>query len=203
MRDTSGAFTSGERTLAQATAGPLGLGLTSSGSYTVRGVRRPIHLLALVGLAAIVAGCGSGSAFSPALPQRVQRAIVKTFPLLAYVPTELPAGYHYSEYFSSSQDDFGLSFTRPGGTPDDLGFRVRNAHCPGGALHTFRVSGVRIRWGGTYEDQEAWRCFTRDHVPVIVSASRSIFGDDSLNTPKRFHDALELARLVANVEHIR
>ncbi len=69
-------------------------------------------------------------------------------------------------------------------------------------MHIFSMNGVRIRWGGTYEDQEAWRCFTRSHVSVVITAGRSISGDDSLDTPRRLHDAQDLARLVAYIKHI-
>jgi hypothetical protein len=127
---------------------------------------------------------------------------VKSFGRLAYVPTRLPPGYHYTERFSYGQNDFGLSFNKRRDTHDQLGYTVREAHCPGGAMHVFRVNGVRIRWSGTYEDQQAWRCVTSGNVSLIISASRSISGDSPLNTPRRVHDALLLARVVANIRHI-
>lgn len=169
---------------------------------TVREVRRPIYLLALVSLAAAVTGCGSGFAFSPALPQPVQRAIAKDDPTLAYFPTRLPSGYHYAEHFSNRPNDFGLSFSNPREMHSQLGYHVREAHCPGGAMHIFGLNGAHIRWSGTYEDQQAWRCLTSDNVSFVISASRSISGDSVLNTPRRFHDAMVLARVVANIKHI-
>lgn len=167
-------------------------------------------MLVLLSLAATVAACGSGSGSSPGsdsgsasvVPRRVQQAIAKSDPDLAYVPTELPSGYRYSTH-SAGPDNVDIWFSARGGTPDELGFHVRKAHCPGGATHTFTVNGVPVSWSGTYEDQEAWRCFTHNNVPVIVSASRSISGDSALNTPRRRHDAMILAGLAANAERIR
>lgn len=162
---------------------------------------------ATIGIVAVatLAACGSSSrtdsssTYSQVIPQNVQRHIVKSFGRLAYVPTRLPPGYHYTNHFSYGPTDFGLSFDK---RHDHLGYTVREAHCPGGAMHVFRVNGLRIRWSGTYEDQQAWRCVTSGNVSLIVGASRSISGDSALNTPKRVHDALLLARVVANIRHI-
>lgn len=162
-----------------------------------------MYLLALVSLAATVTGCGSASGFSTALPQPVQRAIAKNDPGLAYFPTRLPPGYHYTEHFSNGPNDFGLSFSKSREMHDQLGYQVREANCRGGAMHIFRLNGARIRWSGTYEDQQAWRCFTSDNVSFIISASRSISGDSALDTPRRLHNALVLARVVANIKHVR
>ena len=96
-----------------------------------------MYLLALVSLAATVTGCGSASGFSTALPQPVQRAIAKNDPGLAYVPTRLPPGYHYTEHFSYGPNDFGLSFNksqrpaRPARLPRSGRPTVR-----GGAMHS-------------------------------------------------------------------
>jgi hypothetical protein len=170
-------------------------------------VARPVHLLAALSLAATVSACGSGSgpasnsSFSSVLPQHVQRTIAKDAPVIAYVPRWLPAGYRYSKH-SLSGNESDLWFSKPGETPDALGLHVREAHCPGGATHTFRVRGMTVSWSGTYEDQQAWRCFTHDATPLVISASRSISGDSALDTPQRRQDALLLARLAANTEHI-
>jgi hypothetical protein len=137
------------------------------------------------------------------IPQSVQREIEKSFGRLAYVPTRLPPGYHYSQHFSYSPTDFGLSFNKRGDVHDQLGYTVREAHCPGGTMRVFRVNALRIRWSGTYEDQQAWRCIKSGNASLIVSASRSISGDSALDTPKRVHDALVLARVVANIRHIQ
>ncbi len=156
-------------------------------------------LLAVLGVLAVVVSCGSTSRFdfSAVVPENVQRKIAELHPQLAYFPTAVPT-------FSDAPGTFILEFSGPGGA-DALSFgvaRLAHSRCPSAAMHTFQVDGIRVRWAGTVEDQHAWRCIRRDHVTVGVSASRSVFGDNQLNTPFRRIDALILARMVAHVRYI-
>jgi hypothetical protein len=167
-------------------------------------VKQTVWLLAVVAAVATAASCGSGSKYTSALSNNLQRAVVKTLPRFAYVPTRLPAGYHYSDY-TLSRYGFDAWFSKAGETPNQLGYHVVvKARCAamGSAMHSFTMNGVTVSWSATYEDQQAWRCVTRDHVPFVVSASRSIAGDDVLTTRKTRDDARDLVRLVAYTKQI-
>lgn len=166
-------------------------------------VRSAGRVAALLAVGAAV-GCGSSSTISVALPQRLQREVAKTEPILAFVPTRLPPGYRYADH-SVTRSGFDIWFSKAGEAPDQLGFHVRKASCAtqGSAMHAFHINGAVVSWSATYEDQEAWRCFARGSVRFVISASRSIPGDDSLDTPRRLHHALDLVRLVAYVRHIK
>jgi len=160
-----------------------------------------------VGVIALATACGSsGSALSPVLPQSSQHAIAKENPLLAYVPTALPAGDHYSGRFSNVHDEVGLTFAGPTGSHRGFTFgaeQLSHSPCPAlGTMHVFALNGVRVRWSGTFVDQQAWRCIERGGVTARIFAARSIAGDDSLGTPKARADALELARIVAGATYI-
>ena len=156
-----------------------------------------IRALALAAAAVVVT--------SIAVPYRIQRTIVHADPMVAYIPTRLPAGYRSAKY-ASDRRGFGIWFNNPVRSPNDLGYDVLVAACStaGRPMHTFiSLNGVRVRWSATYEDQHAWRCLTRDGMAVILTASRSVAGDDSLITPRQRHDALDLVRLIASSERLR
>ncbi len=140
------------------------------------------------------------SANVAAVPHRVQRQIARLHPRLAFVPTLLPPGYHYAKWIAG-RGGFDISFDNPERTPNDLGYDVVKADCAaaGQAMKTFRMNGVNVSWSATYEDQQAWRCLKVGHTTLVLTASRSVAGDDALNTPSRRRDALDLVRLVAYV----
>jgi hypothetical protein len=119
-------------------------------------------------LAAIAASCGSGSASSPAVPHNVQDATAKNFPQFAYVPTRLPAGYHYAGH-SFSPTGFDLYFSKRGHGPGQLdyavgplksytGLTLSCAKLPG-ATKTFTVNGVKVSWTANGGGDYTRRCF--------------------------------------------
>jgi len=144
-----------------------------------------------------------GAIAGVAVPYRVQLAIEKSHPVLAYAPRRLPHGYQYAKYLDG-RHGFDLWFNNSARAPDDLGYDAVKAACrtAGHSMHTFRANGVLVFWSATYEDQRAWRCLTRAGTTVILTASRSVSGDDMLNSPSRRRDALDLVRLVAFSERL-
>ena len=158
-------------------------------------------LLAAVAGLWVVPSIAAGTA-SPAVPARVQRALARAHPTLAYVPTRLPAGYHYSTHVVG-RTGFDVWFSKPGEAPDQLGYHVAQASCSLRGEHTFRMNGITVFWSATYEDQQAWRCLRLAGRPVVVTASRSVPGDEALNTPARRRRALDLVRLVVYLQRIR
>jgi hypothetical protein len=150
----------------------------------------------------MLAGCGS--AHLP-VSSRVQSLIEKAHPGVAFVPTRLPAGYRYWKY-NSGRSGFGIFFSKPrqGLPPAQLGYGTGFGACGtyGSAMHTFTMNGVPVQWSATYEDQQAWRCLTTTKRTLIIDASWSISGDDSLKTPKQLSDARDLTAVVAYSKRI-
>jgi hypothetical protein len=154
-------------------------------------VRQFGYVLAFVGVAALLTSCGSGSSFSPVLPKNVQRRIAKEDGSFADVPTALPKGSYYEGRFHDAAIEFGLTFR-------SFSFIVGDGHCPTVSAHIFQIGAVPVRWAGREEDQHAWRCITRGHVRVVISAYHSLHGGNELLG----REALLLARVVAHVRYI-
>jgi hypothetical protein len=164
-----------------------------------------VHRVWLASCAAAALAIVTGaSASGPIVPLSIQRTIKRHHPEIAYLPTRLPAGDLYRSW-GDGRNAFSIWF---GITQPRLGFHVSRSPCSrmhslmGDPRRTFRVNGVKVYWSATTEDQQAWRCFTVGHTPILLSSSQSIFGDDYLNTPTRVRDALDLARLIARVRRI-
>ncbi len=153
-------------------------------------------LLAIVGLMVWQPG---GPHYSAAVPVSVQETIARENPKLAYFPTRLPAGFQYASD-DVSQYGFDLYFTGAG----QPSFGVGSGYCypRGDAMHTFTLSGVSVSWSATYEDQQAWRCVNSGGTSVLIQATASVSGDDSLNNSIQRQDALNLATLVAYAKPI-
>ena len=109
----------------------------------------------------LVIGLAAAATSSPAVPLRAQQAIrVRVEPLLAYVPSSLPAGYHYARWMQAHSRPRGLTIwfrwrrlRDPG-----LGFNVAEG-CPefGEPMKTYRFGRVSVRWSTTYTDAQARR----------------------------------------------
>lgn len=186
--------------MAQPTCPPLAC---RRGGCTVPVVRRPGPALGILLLALVAAGGALGSGRPPAMPLSLERSIAKSLPVLAYFPTRIPAPWHYSDHAFNrfGRPGFDLWFSKPG-EPDLLGYHVVEGLCPGYAMHTFRMNKVTVRWSATYEDQKAWRCFSKGHIAFSVLASASVPGDDNLTTARRRRDALTLVQLIAYIKRI-
>lgn len=130
------------------------------------------------------------------VPASVLRAIERHNPQVAYVPTRLPAGYHFEAFQDYPSKGFDLYF---GTTQPTLGFHAQPEPCSamGPAVKSFRVNGFRVYWSATYADQQAWRCLRHGRTRIVLSSSQSIPGDDTTSTPAKRNDALDLVRLVA------
>lgn len=150
--------------------------------------------------ALLVAGfiCSAAPAVTAAaVPPPVQQAVKKSYPQFPYVPTVLPAGFRYVKW-QRAKIGFDIYFGRQSALPD-LGFHALKVSCAtyGHAMKTFRLNGVDVYWSATYEDQQAWRCITGNHLHLVLSSNRSVPGDETTTTAADRRDALYLARLVA------
>jgi hypothetical protein len=114
---------------------------------------------------------------------------------MAYLPTQLPAGYGFLKWGSDSHG-FEVAF---GPTlSQEIVFDVFPNECSvmGNSMHTFNVNGVNVEWSATHSDAQAWRCLSVNGQTVVISATRAIAGDDSLDTSQGLTDAQQLADAV-------
>lgn len=161
----------------------------------VRGWSRlSLSAVLFLGGSVAVAGCGGGKAavstdastataanaptiavasVLPLVPLRTQRAIKRSAPAYAYVPTRMLVGYRYSQWKLERSGGGGqfvtLWFHRR--TWPDVAFTAgsKQYNCPGG--RTVWAHGGKIYWSGNNEnDQYAWVCVTgrKSHIVQLV-----------------------------------
>ncbi len=139
------------------------------------------------------------------IPRRVQRAIEKTYPSLAYGPEWLPSDYHFGLY-TRYRKFFVVAFAS-GMYAEALSWSVvkaSKASCDPAGWKPYRLNRVTVYWGGTPGDQDAWRCIARGGTRIKLNAGGSVSGDDGhLDTRKKRRDALVLAKTVAYAEPLR
>jgi hypothetical protein len=141
------------------------------------------------------------SAADPAVPAKVQAAIARAHPRLAYAPTRLPANYHYISW-RRGRRGFDIYFGRRRSA--EIGFHVNTFLCAayGHPMRTFHENGQAVAWSATYENQQAWRCITRGTTHIGIIATATIPGDDALTSRTRRKHARTLVRLVAYARRI-
>ncbi len=162
-----------------------------------------VRNLALIVAAAVMSAglmsttASSAPMASPIVPARVQQTIRKRVdPVLAYIPTYLPAGYHFDQW-AYSQTSLGVVFTRRRGQVPEVSFNVSRDPCPlSRAMRTIRSSGMTVYWSTTYEDAEAWSCVKRGNVRLLFLVGGP--GDGLKTAPK----AEALARMIVSAKRI-
>jgi hypothetical protein len=140
------------------------------------------------------------------VPSRVQRAIKKHSPGVAYVPTRLPQGYSYLKYASYGHNGFNLSFTCCDDNMPLIGFdayayspKLSCSQLEPAPAKTFRIDGVVIKWSlmGNHE-QTAWRCLRNGRGRVRIS----VFGERPHSEGLSWRTPRQLARMVASTRPI-
>jgi hypothetical protein len=138
------------------------------------------------------------------VPSRVQGAIKRHSPGVAYVPTRLPSGYSYLKYASYGHNGFDLSFTCCDDNMPLIGFDAYGAKLTCSQLEptpvkTFRIDGVVVKWSlmGNHE-QTAWRCFRHGRGRILIS----VFGERPHSEGLSWRTPRQLARMVASTRPI-
>lgn len=138
------------------------------------------------------------------VPSRVQRAIKKHSPGVAYVPTRLPRGYSYLKYENYGHEGFNLSFTCCDDSMPLIGFDAEHSKQSCSQLgptpaKTFRIDGVVVKWSlmGNHE-QTAWRCFRHGRGRILIS----VFGERPQSEGISWRLPRQLARMVASTRPI-
>lgn len=157
--------------------------------------------LSAAALAALVTACGSSPANSSSpVPPNIQHRVHDEYGSIGFIPTQVPHGYVFQNWDAEGPAGFNMYFGLP--NLEQIGFGVDVVSCKrnGRPMHTFKANGVNVQWSATYEDQQAWRCLTVNGKQVLIQASRSVSGDDSLHTPQQRQDAEQMVSLVAHVQ---
>jgi hypothetical protein len=123
------------------------------------------------------------------VPVDVQAQIVARAPLVAYAPSRLAPGWRYERWAHSGA--LRIWFGNTAGKEIVFVAARFAGDCRAGREKTFQMAGVKVYWGHTANEQEAWRCV--DGVKLVGATSLA---------PDRFAD-VGLARLVASGHRLR
>jgi hypothetical protein len=123
------------------------------------------------------------------VPVPVQAEIAAKAPLVAYAPSRLAPGWRYVRW--THQGPLRIWFHNRAGREIVFVAARFTGNCRAGMEKSFQMAGVKVYWGHTSNEQEAWRCVN----------GMKLVGATSL-APDRFAD-VGLARLVASGHRLR
>ena len=145
-----------------------------------------LSALTLVLAAAVSAG-GAWAASTSLVPAFAQAEIAKRVPLLPYVPSRLAApSFRYSKW-THTGSALRIWFRNKAGQEIVFVAARSKAPCAAGKEKTFQLSGVKVYWGHTSEEQQAWRCVldpkgNQVRLVAATALSPSQFADVGLGT---------------------
>jgi hypothetical protein len=91
------------------------------------------------------------------VPVPVQHQIVQRAPHVAYAPARLGVGWHYRTWKLRS-GTVRIWFANKAGKEITFVAAPFKGNCLAGREKTFQLAGVKVYWGHTSEEQQAWRC---------------------------------------------
>jgi hypothetical protein len=124
------------------------------------------------------------------VPVPVQHAIVQKAPLVAYVPARVAVGWRYRRW-TYQGGAVRIWFANKAGREITFVAAPFRGNCRAGMEKSFQMAGVKVYWGRTMNEQEAWRCV--NGVKLVAATSLP---------PDRFAD-VGLARLAASGHRVR
>jgi len=120
------------------------------------------------------------------VPVPVQNQIVQRAPqVVAYAPARLDVGWHYATW-KLEGGRVRIRFANKAGKEITFVAAPFTDDCLAGKEKTFQMAGVKVYWGHTADEQQAWRCV--NGVKLVAATSLP---------PNRFAD-VGLGRLVAS-----
>ena len=123
------------------------------------------------------------------VPVPVQHEIAQTAPLVAYAPARLAVGWHYARW--THEEALRIFFRNKAGREIVFVAAPYKGNCRAGMEKSFQMAGVKVYWGHTANEQEAWRCV--NGMKLVAATSLA---------PDRFAD-VGLARMAASGHRIR
>ena len=123
------------------------------------------------------------------VPVPVQHEIAQKAPLVAYAPARLAVGWHYARW--THEGALRIFFRNKAGREIVFVAAPYKGSCRAGMEKSFQMAGVKVYWGHTANEQEAWRCV--NGMKLVAATSLP---------PNRFAD-VGLARMAASGHRIR
>jgi hypothetical protein len=123
------------------------------------------------------------------VPVPVQHEIAQKAPLVAYAPARLAVGWHYARW--TREGALRIFFRNKAGREIVFVAAPYKGNCRAGMEKSFQRAGVKVYWGHTANEQEAWRCV--NGMKLVAATSLP---------PDRFAD-VGLARMAASGHRIR
>jgi hypothetical protein len=123
------------------------------------------------------------------VPVPVQHEIAQKAPLVAYAPARLAVGWHYARW--THRGALRIFFRNKAGREIVFVAAPYKGNCRAGMEKSFQMAGVKVYWGHTANEQEAWRCV--NGMKLVAATSLP---------PDRFAD-VGLARMAASGHRIR
>jgi hypothetical protein len=125
------------------------------------------------------------------VPAAVQAQILEKAPLVAYAPSRLAPGWRYASWRLEGGGALQIVFRNGAGREIVFVASRFKGNCRSGMEKSFQMAGVKVYWGHTSNEQEAWRCVDGRRLVAATSLP-----------PDRFAD-VGLARLVASGHRLR
>ena len=92
------------------------------------------------------------------VPAFAQHQIAQRVPLLPYVPSRLAAPSFKYWKWTHTGSALRIWFRNTAGREIVFVAARSKAQCAAGGEKTFQLSGVKVYWAHTSEEQQAWRC---------------------------------------------
>ena len=124
------------------------------------------------------------------VPVPVQQQILAKAPLVAYAPARLAPGWRYASWRTGAGALHIVFRNKAGHEVVFVAARFKG-NCRAGMEKSFQMAGVKVYWGHTANEQEAWRCV--NGMKLVAATSLA---------PDRFAD-VGLARMAASGHRIR
>ena len=134
-------------------------------------------------------GASAAAAATPVVPVFTQHRIAARVPRLAYVPARLAIGWRYKRW--THEGPLRIFFADKAGREIVFIAAPFKGSCRAGMEKSFQLAGVKVWWGHTSNEQEAWRCV---NGMKLVAATSLL--------PNRFAD-VGLGRIAASGHRIR
>jgi hypothetical protein len=125
------------------------------------------------------------------VPPAVQQQILEKAPLVAYAPSRLAPGWRYASWRVGDLGALQIVFRNKAEREIVFVAARFGRNCRSGMEKSFQMAGVKVYWGHTRNEQQAWRCVNGRKLVAATSLP-----------PDRFAD-VGLARLVASGHRLR
>ena len=108
----------------------------------------------------------------------VQHEIAQKAPLVAYAPARLAFGWHYARW--THEGALRIFFRNKAGREIVFVAAPYTGSCRAGMEKSFQMAGVKVYWGHTANEQEAWRCVNGMKLVAATSLPPDRFADVGL-----------------------